>query len=1186
MYLSKLEIIGFKSFANKTNILLNDGITAIVGPNGCGKTNIVDALRWALGEQRYSTLRSDKMEDVIFNGTKHRKPIGAAEVSLTIQNNKGILPIEYNEVTITRRLYRSGDSDYLMNRTVCRLKDIVSLFMDTGMGSNAYSVIELKMVETILSDKVEERRRLFEEAAGVTRYKARRKEALRKLGDVEIDLVRVDDIISEVEKAVNSLNRQAKKAERYNEYLERLQALEINVMQRDYSSLFDRLEPLEQKLTAALSHRADMQGTVDQDENALQQIRSAEREIETRLESTRNDLLTLVSAINGQEQKLAVSQERERTLRTQAGRLSVAREQYEKRLIDIDEERRGLQAGLETLRGEFQQSEERYRTHREEHFALEERLSHKRNDAQTRQTRVLGFVQEITKLQSDFQNHAARIETIRLALTRLTQEEEQASAAVASFHAQQATETDSQSRLLETALSAERAFHAMEERKQVIRSEIDQLQNHGFELQGLIGEKMTRIDFLSGLVDRLEGYSDSVRHLLRSHEWSATRYGTIADAINTRDELRVAIEAALGDAAHYIVVNDVQEAISGMQNLKNHRKGKATFVCLARIPETTAVPFAIAGDGVVGWAFETVRFEDRYHDLFQFLLRNVLIVRDSDVANASIREYPNLRCVTLDGDIFDSTGMVRGGSHGQEEGGLIGKKDQIIQLNGEVEVLKRQLEENQQRMEEKNSAYLEIDLRRFADNMKQTQQDLSLQERRIAHMLFEIEKSERQAQKCREDRDTFQEELTGLTEKQDMLRPFIEAQQRERADVEHTVEQENNDLRELEKDFNRSNEELNALSVDVVEKRNQLQNAEHEIERLNRAHAETFQTMDQSEREALQALTTAEDLVVEIEGLTQTIGGMRTEKRHKEETVHAIEVELVEKRNEADQFEKQLHEERQRHSQTVAMAHDIELKVSELKQRIETQEQHARDAYDIVLQRVRYGEDDVFDLAQAKDEINDLRTKIKTLGLVNPLAFEEWKQEKDRLDLLTTQRKDLSESQQTLADTITEINETAKQKFTETFALIRENFIMIFKSLFDEGDQADLILEENPDPLEARIDIIARPRGKRPHSIDMLSGGEKTLTAIALLFAIYLVKPSPFCILDEVDAPLDDANIDRYVRILRQFSENTQFIVVTHNKRTMAAADTLYGVTMEEEGISKLVAVDFNSDTLTRFSKN
>jgi chromosome segregation protein len=1186
MYLSKLEIIGFKSFANKTNILLNDGITAIVGPNGCGKTNIVDALRWALGEQRYSTLRSDKMEDVIFNGSKNRKPIGAAEVSLTIQNNKGILPIEYNEVTITRRLYRSGDSDYLLNKTLCRLKDIVSLFMDTGMGSNAYSVIELKMVETILSDKVEERRRLFEEAAGVTRYKARRKEALRKLSDVDVDLIRVDDIISEVAKAVNSLNRQAKKAERYNEYLERLQALEIDVMQRDYSSLFDRLEPLEQRLDIALNDRLDMQGTVDQDERELQQIRSDERGIEAGLEEIRNRHSDLVTMINDQDQKIAVSQERERTLRGQAGRLSVAREQYEKRMTEIDAERRQLVESIDILREAYQKAEEAYRAHRDAHFSLEESLSGRRSDAQSRQSRVLEFVQEITRLQSDMDNHAARMEAIQISLDRLAAEEEQAASALSAFHEQHSTEHVSQSRLMDTALDAEREFHAMEERKQTIRAEIDLLQNHGFELQALIGEKMTRIDFLSGLVDRLEGYSDSVRHLLRSREWSATQYGTIADAINTRDEFRVAIEAALGDAAHYIVVNDVPEAISGLHNLKHHRKGKATFVCLARIPQGKAAPFAIAGDGVIGWAIDHVRYEDRYNDLFQFMLKNVLLVRDVDVATASVRESPLLRCVTLDGDIFESNGMVRGGSHGQEEGGLIGKKDQIIQLTGETEGLKRQLEENQRRMEAKNSDYLAIDLRRYADNMKQTQQELSTQERRIAQALFEIEKCERQVQKCRDDRAMLQGEMGGLVGKQNELLPMIDNRKQERTNVEQSVEQENQELRELEKEYNRSSEELNALNVAVVEKRNQLQNAEHEIERLNRAHAEAFQSMDQSEREGLQALVTADELVREIAALEQNVAQSRLDKLSAEELSRTVEAELAQKRNEADQFEKQLHEERQRHSQTVAMAHDIELKVTELKQRIEAQEQHAREAYSIELQRARYTEDDVFDLAQAKEEIADLRTKIKTLGLVNPLAFEEWKQEKDRLDLLTTQREDLLQSKQTLTDTITEINETAKQKFIETFALIRENFIMIFKSLFDEGDQCDLILEDNPDPLEARIDIVARPRGKRPHSIDMLSGGEKTLTAIALLFAIYLVKPSPFCILDEVDAPLDDANIDRYVRIIRQFSDNTQFIVVTHNKRTMAAADTLYGVTMEEEGISKIVAVDFNSDNLARFSNN
>ncbi|PLX23736.1 MAG: chromosome segregation protein SMC [Ignavibacteria bacterium] len=1184
MYLSKLEILGFKSFANKTNLVLNDGITAIVGPNGCGKTNIVDALRWALGEQRYSTLRSDKMEDVIFNGTKMRKPIGLAEVSLTIENNKGILPLDYNEVTITRRVFRSGESEYMMNRTTCRLKDILHLFMDTGMGANAYSVIELKMVETILSDKVEERRRLFEEAAGVTRYKARRKEALRKLSDVESDLLRVDDIIAEVSKSVNSLNRQAKKAERYNEYMDRLRVLEVDVLQRDYDNLFRRLEPLESRLAETIEKRESMNSRMEEEETLLSAYRNEENEIEQRLDARREEYSGLVSRISETRQNLLVNEERERSLLQRAERLKKDKEGYEIRISEIEQGKKDLTVRLEGNSQELGLLEQQSESRRSAHRDIEEQVSQKKLQAETRQQRRMELMQQGALLQNELEKLNARRETIDSVLQRLSDEDLDASEHLETLRAQMAEEDAGQATLSETVLEAEREFQAMEERKQSLRNEIDLLQNRAFEIQGMIGEKMTRIDFINGLVDRLEGYNESVQHLLRNRDWSTSRYGTIADAVNTRDNLRVSVEAVLGEAAHYLLVNDVSEAISGLQNLKEHRKGKATFAVLSRIPEATSSTFPIAGDGILGWAIDLVQYDTQYHNLFSMLMRQVLIVRDAEVAHSCIREYPDLRCVTQTGDMFDSNGLVRGGSHGQEEGSMIGKKDQIATLSREVEKLKAQLVENQERLEDKNLDYSGIDLKSYAEKMKQTQQDLSAHERRVAQMMFEIEKFERILQKNGEERERLADENQEMDARQADLEPQIEELRVQQSSVEDDVRRENSLLTELESAYNRSNEEANTANLAVVEKRGEIQNLRNEFERLSSSLHETEQALENAAREIVQSEEAAAGLVDQIADLGRNLEELEREQSTGKEGLSAIEQELEAKRTELRGIEETLHEERQQQNQNINLVHEIELKVSEIKQRISSLEEHARDEFEMELKRVSSEEDDVFDLAQAKEEINDLRQKIRGLGPVNPLAFEEWKEEKDRLDLLTTQRDDLIQSEQTLRDTIREINETAKQKFFETFGLVRENFIKIFKSLFDEGDEADLILQEHDDPLEAKIDIIAKPRGKRPHSIDMLSGGEKTLTAIALLFAIYLVKPSPFCILDEVDAPLDDANIDRYIKILRDFSKNTQFIVVTHNKRTMAAADTLYGVTMEEEGVSKLVAVDFNKDAVAKYA--
>jgi chromosome segregation protein len=719
-----------------------------------------------------------------------------------------------------------------------------------------------------------------------------------------------------------------------------------------------------------------------------------------------------------------------------------------------------------------------------------------------------------------------------------------------------------------------------------LRGEIDVLQNRAFELQAMIGEKMTKIDFLNSLVDRLEGYSESVQYLLRSRDWTTSSHGTIADVINTRDNLRVAIEAALAESAHFILVNETAEAVSGLHSLKGQKKGKATFACLSQLPENKDSTFPLAGDGVIGWAIDLVKYAPQYNDVFHFFLKNTLIVRDEDVAQLCTKEYPQVRCVTLAGDIFDSNGIVRGGSHSQDEGGLIGKKDQIAQLSKEVSELKHQLHENQSLLENKNTEYGEIDLKQYAENMRQSQHNLSAHERRIAQLRFEVEKHERTIQKNVEERMILEREASDIKDKLEQLAQTIDQMILQQQDIEAEINQEAEALHALEQEYNISNEQLNKATIAVVEKRGEIQNLQNEFDRLSVAYHEAQRTLETDTVEILQAEKSAVEITESVFGLTGSLETLAQDRLDAQNKVQEIEARLTLKRAETSELEKKLYEERQKHNQTVSIVHEVELKVTELRQRLESLRQRAEEEFQITLEQVILEEDDVFDLAQAKEEIQDLRLKIKTVGLVNPLAFEEWKEEKERFDVLTTQRQDLVDSRQTLTDTIQEINLTAKQKFTETFQLVRSNFISIFKSLFDEGDEADLLIEDDTDALESKIEIVAKPRGKRPHSIDMLSGGEKTLTAIALLFAIYLVKPSPFCILDEVDAPLDDANIDRYIKIIRNFAKNTQFIVVTHNKRTMAAADTLYGVTMEEEGVSKIVGVDFNSDSLARFSSN
>ncbi len=1186
MYLSRIEIFGFKSFATKTRVAFNDGVTAIVGPNGCGKTNIVDALRWVLGEQRYSVIRSDRMEDVIFNGTKLRKPIGLAEVSLTIQNTKGILPSEYTDVTITRRLFRSGESEYLLNRTPCRLKDIVTLFMDTGMGANAYSVIELKMVESILSDRTEERRHLFEEAAGITRYKARRKETYRRLDDVQADLLRVDDIIAEVEKTVASLERQAKKAERYKTYADQLRRLEIDVTQRDFSSLLGRLDPLLRRLEENRSLRSTFQQKMEMHETLLAEAHNEEREIEAELDRSRRRQAELVESINENERSLLQKRERVIALRESIGRWTAAAGESGTRIEAETLRRAEFSAACGSLSTALAQSAAAWEERKARHAAIDARVSGKKLAIASLQSRHMEIVHDLSARKNDLQNLTEAREQAAERLAEIAREREEQERLLSAGREEFQSRTRGEVTLKENVLHAERAFHEMEEKKQNLKTEIDQLQNIAFEIQSRIGEKMTRIDFLNSLVERMAGYSESVQYLLQHHDWRASQATTVAELINTRPELRACIESVLGETAHYIVVADISEAISGIAKLKQNQVGKATFVCTGRLPAVTPVPFPIAGSGILGWAIDLISFPDAQRRLCNFLFRNVLIVEDAATANACIREYPSLRCVTVEGDVFDSAGILRGGVHKADEGGLIGKREQIEELSRQVAELKVRLEENQGILQEKNREYGEIDLRKHADDIKTSQQELSALERQCAQMLFEVHALEAAIARLDADRQAVLEQQSAAADKLALLQPELDRLTAEEQALGSQAEEEAKLLASLEQEYAASFSEVNEANVTLVRKTAELKNLENEIARIDSLIASERESIERTGREIAEAESSTALFDGEIAALEGTLSSHRAEKEEIDRAALVTEERLISRRGAIDGLERALREERESHTQSVNLVHETELKVSEIHQRLDALRTYAREELAMELQETVPAEDDIFDLGQAKDDIHTLKGKIQSIGPVNQLAFEEYRAEKERLDLLISQRADLLEAEKNLKQTIDEISRTAEQKFRETFALIRDNFISIFKSLFEEGDEADLLLQEPEDPLETPIDIIAKPRGKRPHSIEMLSGGEKTLTAIALLFAIYLVKPSPFCILDEVDAPLDDANIDRFIRIIRRFSENTQFIIVTHNKRTMEAADTLYGVTMEEEGISKIVSVRFGEKNMPEFSSN
>ncbi|MCI0707529.1 MAG: chromosome segregation protein SMC [Ignavibacteriae bacterium] len=1176
MYLKKIEIFGFKSFAQKIDLNFDAGLTGIVGPNGCGKTNVVDAIRWALGEQKPTTLRSDKMEDVIFNGTKARKPLSMAEVSLTIENTKGILPTEYSEVTITRRVYRSGEGEYFLNKTLCRLKDIRDLFMDTGMGSDAYSVIELKMVETILSDRADERRRLFEEAAGVTKYKFRRKETYRRLENVQRDLTRVNDIVREVQKAVNSLERQAQKAERYNRLAGELQTLEKDLMAREYASMFAKMEPLKQQLDVAVTEKNRIDVELQQEEALLEVLRTEMREIEERVAETQTILSDQLTVIHEAEQRVATGKERSRSL-------AVNIEQYEQEKVQLRSEREAMEKKQEALleqlgrvRESAAQAEETYRQKKEALDEFSRALDEKKAGLKAVQEKVISLLHHLSDLRNSESQSKARVENLRGRMEYTAEENQVFAKEIDQNSELVATLSAEDKELRRKFAEAEVRVHQMDALKNSLQIEIEALRNREFELRSSIDRNKSKMDFLKGLVESFEGVSEGARFLMSNSEWDSSIQTTVGEALTADSRYRVAIESALSESTGFVIVEDTPHAYAAMELLKKSEKGKATFICLDRVPQLTTRRPLFSGDGVIGWATDLIRCDARFRNLFIFLLDGTLVVESLERALRIVNEQPGLRCVTLGGEILTGRGVLRGGSVRQDEGGHIGRKLQLEEIAEEIRALEEERAKLNDEMSVKSVEHAKIDIRKLNEEARTVEQQMTSVEVRIAQLEFEKKRATENIQRNQTERERLGQEIQALKNELDEIVPAIESAERQKTDAERQVGVVTNELEGMEETWNEYSRVANEANVTVLSLKSEERSIQQDIEHVTETIKTLSETFDRRTADIASAKEEIEHLAEDMKETDEMLVSARAELDALKEKKFAADKELTEKRGQVHTIELKLKDERLKHEGSLKSAHDLEFKLQELTMKAEGIKQRAKEEFEVELELQEFPDNEQYDFSAARESVRELKDKIRHLGPVNFAAFEEYKSEKERLDFVNAQRGDLEESEKTLLATIDEINTTAQKQFFSTFEKIRENFIATFKGLFDEGDECDLRLEEGVDPLEARIEIIAKPRGKRPTSIDLLSGGEKTLTAIALLFAIYLVKPSPFCILDEVDAPLDDTNIDRFTRIIKRFADNTQFIVVTHNKRTMEATNALYGVTMEEEGVSKLVSVRFN----------
>lgn len=1163
MYLAELELQGFKSFAQKTHITFGSGVTSIVGPNGCGKSNIVDALRWALGEQRPSLLRSSAMSNVIFNGTASRKAQGMAEVSVTIHNNKGILPLEFRDVTVTRRLFRNGDSEYLLNRVACRLKDIVDLFMDTGMGANAYSVIELKMVEEILTDRNNDRRRLFEEAAGLTKYKERRKQTLRKLEETRTDLQRVDDLLVEIRKNVRSLQIQAGKALRAKEHAEQLRQLDLALSKHEHATILSELSPLMDRIVHAEQEKDELTRSVLQLDEQFDLTKEGLSAKEQDVVHAQRQVNRLFAAIRDAETAVKIATERISAEQNVIRQFETDVTQSEEELKDWKRAQKRAEdqvAGAEALVAE---KDETVRLARLAYETMQADVNRIRDALEAANRRYQETNLAISAMQSKSVRLEARIEQLSDESQRLTRQIEAAHLDADRFDADEARLRFEVKQAIEARELAEARRDQAQSQRQNLTELLNTLKDRIRTLQSRQDAGKAEIALLEGLASSTDAIPESVTFLTRSGG-DSPKLTLLTDVLSVKSDVSVALESALGDAVNWLVADTVADAKRAFGLLRKASKGKAAIVPLELVPVSSPVHASSIR--------HQVTVDKRYAALADWLLGRVLLAADLDQASAMVKG--GYSAVTSDGDVIDSEILYKGGSTHANVGLRVGLRDRIDALHATVDADSAAIRSAQLELEDAILAFDRIRMESFHQDVKAAEAASRDLENRLNSLVTRktllksnaldladrLRRNEVAIRGAREERDGLQPESEGLQQSLDeIIRLQVELR---------TEREKKEDARQ------KAQQVLNEHQLAAQQARNTLENIRKDLERAAVAIAGIHKRLETRAANARESKDRILESQAEIRRLTEDIARHKSDKIDADATLAEADDIAARYRGRLNQIETDLREIRRRKDVNLELLHHLGMSKERYELQAQTIADHVWEAYGMLMDAVAEKLPEGSDTGTVRETISHLRERLKNIGEVNALAIEEYEQESARLDLIEKQVADLNEAEAKLLSTIDEINTTATNLFMTTFELVRENFKTVFQTLFDENDDCDLRLDDNSDdPLERKINIIANPRGKRPSNIEQLSGGEKTLTAIALLFAIYLVKPSPFCILDEVDAPLDDANVDRFASMIRRFSRDTQFIIITHNKKTMEHSEMLYGVTMPEIGVSKLVAV-------------
>jgi len=1184
MYLKSIELAGFKSFADRTELEFVPGIAAVVGPNGSGKSNITDAIRWALGEQSAKTLRGAKMEDIIFAGSDTRKPVNYGEVSLTLNNTDRSLKMDYSEVTITRRVYRSGDSEYYINKQACRLKDITELFMDTGLGREAYSIIGQGRIEEIISSKPEERRGIFEEASGIVKYKTRKKEAKKKLDDTEQNLLRIDDLILELEGQLEPLEKQSEKAIQFKSLTESLKDKNIQVYVHDIEKVYQEWQETEQLQKELSQEQLQMSSNVSQFHAVIEEKRWLAGQMEKEIEELHQKLLEVSEEVEKAEGKREVLRERnknQKTIQTQTLQnikiLQVKKvelmNQWQAQKQQLDNVTQEIKMLFQLLKHEEESLDYLLNNHhekvehlKEDYFELLNVMASHRNEIRHLKNSKESTEYRINKVQSELYQ-------VEKELTQINEKKENAEKELDFFQ----KEIERLSQEYKEKIHTQR--HIAEEIKEKL-VEIQQLQH---KLESI----RSRNEILTEMQTDFAGFQYGVKEILKVRERGQMPgiHGAIAELIQVPQKYENAIEVVLGGALQFIVVDNDETGKKSIQYLKERKLGRATLLPLNVMKGKKISQFELKKiesiKGFIGIAADLIHSDEKYQSIREYLLGQVIVSSDLTAAGeiAKIVGY-HYRIVTLDGDIVNAGGSMTGGSIQKKNTNLLSRQREIEELTEQMKIIQSELEQKnvyleKSKIKEKSIAESIETIRLEGEQQRNKEQELKT---KWGQYNYEVKNLKERQFVLQQEIDSMQQEWNSWVESEQRIVTQLKEKEQQEIELKAEIEKAESIRQQDQSIKEESSQKITQLKVELARVQEQRDGISHLVKRLEDDQNEVIQSIEQNQ-EILVELedglghdqTHEDDLIQEIqrlrdekEDLQRILNNQRKSRVKVLHEMESQEIEAKEIRKQLKFIEQQLHQ--------------VEVKLSRLDVSLENLLSQLAQEYEMSYEWAKDHVQHIENIEQIKNEVKQLKEKIQQLGEVNLGAIEEFERISERYYFLSNQKQDLVEAKQILYQVIAEMDLEMSSRFKEHFDAIREQFQIVFVKLFG-GGRADLVITNPENLLETGIEIVAQPPGKKLQNLALLSGGEKALTAITLLFAILQIKPVPFCVLDEVEAALDEANVTRFAQYLKEYSTDTQFIVVTHRKGTMEEADVLYGVTMQESGVSRLVSVKLEENS-------